>query len=111
MKGKYSMQWIYLLIAGLFEISWAIGLKYSHGFSQIVPSVLTIICMILSFYFLALALKNLPLGTAYAIWTGIGTVGTSILGIVLFKEPVLAVKFLCIGLILTGITGLKLITN
>ena len=105
------MQWFYLLVAGLFEISWAVGLKFSHGFTQIFPAVFTVISMILSFYFLSQALKQLPLGTAYAIWTGIGTVGTSILGIVLFKEPVLAVKFLCIGLILTGITGLKLITN
>ena len=105
------MQWFYLLVAGLFEISWAVGLKFSHGFTKIFPAVFTVISMILSFYFLSQALKQLPLGTAYAIWTGIGTVGTSILGIVLFKEPVLAVKFLCIGLILTGITGLKLITN
>ena len=82
------MQWMFLLIAGMFEISWAIGLKFSQGFSQLVPSVLTVFCMIASFYFLALALKNLPLGTAYAIWTGIGTIGTVILGIILFKEPV-----------------------
>ena len=105
------MDWIILLIAGLFEISWAIGLKYSHGFSQIVPSVLTVICMIASFYFLALALKSLPLGTAYAVWTGIGTLGTVILGIVLFKEPVTAVRIFCIALIVSGITGLKLISN
>lgn len=105
------MEWIILLIAGLFEISWAIGLKYSHGFSQIVPSVLTVICMIASFYFLALALKSLPLGTAYAVWTGIGTLGTVILGIVLFKEPVTAVRLFCIALIVSGITGLKLISN
>ena len=105
------MEWIVLLIAGLFEISWAIGLKYSHGFSQIVPSVLTVICMIASFYFLALALKSLPLGTAYAVWTGIGTLGTVILGIVLFKEPVTAVRIFCIALIVSGITGLKLISN
>ena len=75
------MQWLHLLIAGIFEISWAIGLKYSHGFSLIVPSIITVICMIASFYFLALAIKSLPLGTAYAIWTGIGTIGTVILGI------------------------------
>ncbi len=105
------MHWMYLLIAGLFEISWAVGLKYSHGFSQIIPSVLTIICMIASFYFLALALKSLPLGTAYAIWTGIGTFGTVIFGIILFKEPATAIRLVCIGLILSGITGLKLITH
>ncbi len=105
------MHWMILLIAGFFEISWAIGLKYSHGFSHIIPSVITIICMIASFYFLALALKNLPLGTAYAIWTGIGTLGTVILGIILFKEPLTAMRLVCIALIITGITGLKLLTH
>ncbi len=105
------MHWILLLIAGLFEISWAVGLKLSHGFSQLIPSVITVICMVLSFYFLALALKNLPLGTAYAIWTGIGTLGTVIFGIILFREPITAMRLLCIGLILCGITGLKLITH
>ncbi len=105
------MEWIHLLIAGLFEISWAIGLKYSHGFTQPVISVITVVCMIASFYFLALALKSLPLGTAYAIWTGIGTLGTVILGIILFKEPATAMRLICIGLILCGITGLKLLSN
>ncbi len=105
------MHWLFLFIAGLFEISWAVGLKFSHGFSQIIPSILTIAGMVASFYFLALALKNLPLGTAYAIWTGIGTIGTVIFGIVLFKEPVTAIRILCILLIVSGITGLKLITH
>ena len=105
------MHWFHLLVAGLFEISWAVGLKFSHGFTQIVPSVLTVIGMIASFYFLALALKNLPLGTAYAIWTGIGTIGTVIFGIILFKEPVSAMRLFCIALIVCGITGLKLLTN
>ena len=105
------MHWILLLIAGLFEISWAVGLKLSHGFSQLIPSVITVICMVLSFYFLSLALKYLPLGTAYAIWTGIGTLGTVIFGIILFREPITAMRLLCIGLILCGITGLKLITH
>ena len=105
------MHWIYLLIAGLFEVGWATGLKFSHGFSQAIPSILTIIGMIASFYFLSLALKNLPLGTAYAIWTGIGTIGTVIFGILLFKEPVDTVRILCILLIISGITGLKLISN
>ncbi len=105
------MEWIHLLIAGVFEISWAIGLKFSHGFTQPVISVITVICMIASFYFLALALKNLPLGTAYAIWTGIGTMGTVILGIILFKEPATAMRLICIGLILSGITGLKLLAH
>lgn len=102
---------MFLFIAGIFEISWAIGLKYSHGFTQPLISVVTVICMIASFYFLALALKSLPLGTAYAIWTGIGTLGTVILGIILFKEPATAMRLACIALIITGITGLKLVTH
>ena len=105
------MHWFYLLIAGIFEISWAIGLKFSHGFTQIIPSIFTVITMVLSFYFLAIALKNIPLGTAYAVWTGIGMLGTAILGIVLFKEPVSLVRVFCILLILSGIIGLKLLSN
>ena len=105
------MHWIIILIAGLFEISWAVGLKFSHGFTQIIPSIITVVCMVASFYFLALALKHLPLGTAYAIWTGIGTVGTVIFGIIFFKEPVTVTRLLCIALIISGITGLKLITH
>ena len=105
------MHGMFLFIAGIFEISWAIGLKYSHGFTQPLISVVTVICMIASFYFLALALKSLPLGTAYAIWTGIGTLGTVILGIILFKEPATAMRLACIALIITGITGLKLVTH
>ncbi len=105
------MHWIYLLIAGFFEISWAVGLKFSHGFTQIVPSVLTVAGMIASFYFLALALRSLPLGTAYAIWTGIGTIGTVVFGIILFKEPVTVMRLFCIALIVCGITGLKLLTH
>lgn len=105
------MEWIHLLIAGMFEISWAIGLKYSHGFSLIIPSIITVVCMVLSFYFLALALKSLPLGTAYAVWTGIGTLGTVVLGIILFKEPATALRLGCILLIITGITGLKLLST
>lgn len=105
------MHWMYLLVAGLFEISWAVGLKFTHGFSQVIPSVITVMCMIASFYFLALALKNLPLGTAYAIWTGIGTIGTVIFGIILFKEPITAMRLLCIALIISGITGLKILTH
>lgn len=104
------MNWIYLLIAGLFEIAWAIGLKLSHGFSDLIISILTIIGMVASFYFLSLALKNIPLGTAYAVWTGIGTVGTVIFGIILFKEPAGALRIACIILIISGITGLKLLS-
>lgn len=105
------MHWMFLFIAGLFEISWAVGLKFSHGFTQLIPSILTVAGMVASFYFLSLALRNLPLGTAYAIWTGIGTIGTVIFGIVLFKEPVTAMRLICIALIISGITGLKLITH
>lgn len=105
------MEWIYLLIAGFFEIAWAVGLKLSHGFSNLTIVILTIFGMIASFYFLALALKNIPLGTAYAIWTGIGTFGTVILGIILFKEPITIIRLICIMLIISGITGLKLISS
>ncbi len=102
------MRWIILFVAGLFEIFWAIGLKYSEGFTKVFPSVLTVFGMIISFYLLSLALKNLPLGTAYAIWTGIGTVGTVIFGIILFKEPVDVMRITFIMLILIGIIGLKI---
>lgn len=104
------MAWIYLTIAGLFEIGWAIGLKYTEGFTRLLPSVWTIVSMILSIVLLGLALKTLPVGTAYAVWTGIGAVGTAALGIYLFAEPATAARLLCIGLILSGIVGLKLVT-
>lgn len=104
------MAWTYLTIAGLFEIAWAIGLKYSDGFSRLWPSLGTVLAMALSMGFLALALKSLPIGTAYAIWTGIGAIGTVILGILLFSEPATALRLVCIGLILGGIVGLKLVT-
>ena len=104
------MAWIYLLVAGLLEVGWAIGLKYTEGFSRLWPSLATIAAMILSLGFLALALKELPVGTAYAVWTGIGAVGTVILGIYLFSEPATAARLACIGLILAGIVGLKLVT-
>ena len=105
------MKWIYLIIAGLFEVWWAVELKFSEGFTRILPSILTIVGMILSFYFLSVSLKRLPLGTAYAIWTGIGTIGTVILGIVLFKEPLDIIRIICIILIVSGIIGLKLTSN
>jgi quaternary ammonium compound-resistance protein SugE len=104
------MAWTYLLIAGLLEVGWAIGLKYTEGFSRLWPSVGTIAAMILSLAFLGLALKTLPVGTAYAVWTGIGAIGTVILGIVLFAEPATALRLGCVGLILAGIVGLKLVT-
>lgn len=105
------MHWLYLIIAGFFEVMWAIGLKLSDGFTNILISILTVFGMIASFYFLALALKNIPLGTAYAIWTSIGTIGTVVLGIILFKEPYSTLKLLCIFLIITGIVGLKLLST
>ncbi|SHO50525.1 quaternary ammonium compound efflux SMR transporter SugE [Anaerocolumna xylanovorans] len=105
------MRWLYLIIAGICEVWWAVGLKYSHGFTRLFPSLLTIAGMVASFYFLSLALKTLPLGTAYAIWTGIGTIGTAILGILLFKEPVDILRIVCMGFILTGIIGLKLVSS
>ena len=104
------MSWIYLFFAGLFEIGWAVGLKYSHGFTRLMPSVLTIAAMGVSLFLLGLALRSLPLGTAYAIWTGIGTIGTAILGIVLFAEPAAALRLVCIGMIAAGIVGLKLVS-
>jgi quaternary ammonium compound-resistance protein SugE len=97
------------LVAGLLEIGWAIGLKYTEGFTRLAPSVLTLACMAASMALLGLALKNLPVGTAYAVWTGIGTVGTAILGIYLFGEPATALRLACIGLIVAGILGLKLV--
>ncbi|CZT34995.1 quaternary ammonium compound efflux SMR transporter SugE [Rhizobiaceae bacterium CRRU44] len=102
------MSWFLLFLAGLFEIGWAIGLKYTEGFSKPLPTILTIAAMVASIALLGMALRTLPLGTAYAIWTGIGTVGTVILGIVLFAEPATALRLGCIGLIVAGIAGLKL---
>jgi quaternary ammonium compound-resistance protein SugE len=107
---RFVMAWIYLIVAGLFEISWAIGLKYTEGFTRLLPSLGTIASMILSIVLLGLALKTLPVGTAYAVWTGIGAVGTAALGIYLFAEPATALRLICIGLILSGIVGLKLVT-
>ena len=103
------MPWILLTLAGLFEIGWAVGLKYTDGFTKLVPTVLTAASMLVSIVLLGLAVKTLPMGTAYAIWTGIGTVGTVILGIVLFDEPVTAMRLGCIALIVTGILGLKFV--
>lgn len=100
-----------LVLAGLCEIIWAVGLKYTHGFSRLWPSVGTIAAMLLSFWLLSLALKSLPLGTAYAVWTGIGVLGTAILGIILFQESAAAGRLACIGLIMAGIVGLKIMTK
>ena len=104
------MAWIYLFFAGLFEIGWAIGLKYTDGFSKPLPTVLTVASMIISLALLGLALKTLPVGTAYAVWTGIGAVGTAALGIYLFGEPATAARIASISLIVAGIVGLKIVT-
>lgn len=104
------MAWLYLFFAGLFETAWAIGMKYSEGFSRLIPSVFTITAMILSVALLSLALKTLPVGTAYAVWTGIGAVGTAALGIHLFGEPATAARLASMGLIVAGIVGLKIVT-
>ena len=104
------MAWLILGIAGLCEIGWAIGLKYTEGFTRLVPSVLTAAAMIVSVALLGWALKSLPVGTAYAVWTGIGAVGTAILGIVLFGDPATVARLGCIGLIVAGIVGLKLVS-
>ncbi len=104
------MAWVYLFIAGLLEIGWAVGLKYTHGFTRLTPSVLTLVSMAGSMGMLGLALRQLPLGTAYAVWTGIGTVGTAIAGMILLGEPSGALRLGCIALIVAGIFGLKLLT-
>jgi quaternary ammonium compound-resistance protein SugE len=104
------MAWLTLFLAGLFEIGWAIGLKYTDGFSRLWPSVWTALAMFISVVLLGLALKELPVGTAYAVWTGIGAVGTAALGIYLFGEPATAMRLASIGLIVAGIAGLKLVT-
>jgi quaternary ammonium compound-resistance protein SugE len=102
------MSWFLLVAAGLFEIAWAIGLKYTEGFSRLVPSILTLAAMALSVALLGLALKTLPIGTAYAVWTGIGAVGTALLGLILFGESTEPLRLASIGLIVAGIIGLKL---
>ncbi|WP_269715272.1 quaternary ammonium compound efflux SMR transporter SugE [Caulobacter sp. NIBR2454] len=102
------MAWIILFIAGLFEIGWAVGLKYTHGFTRLWPTVFTAVSLVLSMGLLGWAVRTLPLGTAYAVWTGIGAVGTVIIGIWLFKEPATVARLVCVGLIVAGILGLKL---
>ena len=102
------MSWFWIFIASLFEISWAVGLKYSQGFTQLKATVFTIITMILSYVFLSLGVKNLPIGTAYAVWTGIGAVGTAVYGIIYFNEPKDLLRVFFIFLIVVGIIGLRL---
>lgn len=105
------MAWLYLFIAGIFEIAWAIALKYSDGFSKLWPSVITVVGMTISIYFLAIALKTLPIGVAYSIWTGIGAIGTVVLGMILFDESKDLLKIIFILLIATGIVGLRIFSG
>jgi len=104
------MAWVYLVIAGLFEIGWAIGLKHTEGFTRIIPTTLTIGAMVVSIALLGLALRDLPVGTGYAVWTGIGTVGTALLGMYLLGDAVTPARLVSIGLIIAGIAGLKLLS-
>jgi quaternary ammonium compound-resistance protein SugE len=105
-----GVPWVLLIVAGGFEVGWAIGLKYTEGFTRPVPTVLTVLSMIVSLGLLGLALRELPVGTAYAVWTGVGAVGTALLGIVLFGDPATVGRLGCIGLIVAGILGLKLVS-
>ena len=102
------MAWVWLVLAGLLEVVWAVGLKYSEGFTRLVPSVVTAVAAAASFWLLAVALTHIPLGTGYVIWVGIGAVGTALVGMWLFQEPATAARLVCIGLIVAGIIGLKL---
>ena len=105
-----SMAWTILFVAGLLEIGWAVGLKYTQGFTRPLPTALTAVSLVGSMALLGLALRTLPLGTAYAVWTGIGTVGTAIVGMAVLREPASAARLVCIALIVSGIVGLKLVT-
>jgi quaternary ammonium compound-resistance protein SugE len=104
------MAWLLLMVAGLFEIGWAVGLKYTEGFTRLWPTLGTVASMIVSLGLLGLALRTLPVGTAYAVWTGVGTIGTALLGMALFNESTDLMRLACIGLIVAGILGLKLVT-
>lgn len=104
------MAWIYLVIAGLFECGWAVGLKYTEGFTKLVPSLLTLSGSVISFWLLSVAMKTIPVGTAYAVWTGIGAVGVAILGMVLFDDSRDILRVICLLLIIIGIVGLKLVS-
>ena len=105
------MSWIILVLAGLFEVGWAIGLKYTHGFSRLWPSVFTLAAMAVSLGLLGVAMKSLPIGTAYGVWVGVGAVGTVVLGIVLFGEPANTLRLISVALIVAGVVGLKLATS
>jgi len=105
------MPWLILFFAGLFEIVWAVGIKYTEGWTRFWPAVFTVFAMVASFYLLSIALKNIPMGTAYAVWTGIGTIGTVVYGIVYFKEPTDLLRIVCILLIISGIVGLRILAK
>jgi quaternary ammonium compound-resistance protein SugE len=102
------MAWVHLLLAGLLEIGWMAGMKLSEGFTRLVPSVLTVLAMLGSFALLMLAIRTIPIGTAYAVWTGVGAAGAAVAGIVFFREPADLARLLCVGLVLAGVVGLKL---
>ncbi|MCG3692001.1 quaternary ammonium compound efflux SMR transporter SugE [Aliarcobacter butzleri] len=104
------MSWGILVLAGIFEIFWAVGLKYTDGFTKLIPSLFTIVAMLVSFWLLSLSLKTLPLGTAYAVWVGIGTIGTVIAGIILFGDSINIIRIISIAFIILGIIGLKITT-
>ena len=104
------MAWVILVVAGLFEVGWAIGLKYAEGFTRLWPSIWTVLAMMISLWLLGIAMKSLPVGTAYSVWVGVGAVGTVILGIVLLGDPVNAARLISVALIIAGIIGLKLAT-
>jgi len=106
-RKEVAMAWFILFLAGLFEIGWAVGLKYTEGFTRPIPTALTAVSLVASMALLGWAVRTLPLGTAYAVWTGIGAVGTAALGVLLFHEPATAARLVCIGLIVAGIVGLK----
>lgn len=105
------MNWILLLLAAVFEVGWAVGLKYTEGFSRLAPTLLTVAAMAVSMVLLGLAARTLPIGTAYAVWTGLGAAGTAVMGILLFGEPATLARFACIGLILAGVAGLKVLAS
>ena len=105
------MAWAYLVVAGLFECGWAIGLKYTDGFTKPIPSLLTIMAMAISFWFLSVAMKTIPIGTAYAVWTGIGAVGVAMLGMLFLGESRDVLRVICLLLIVSGIVGLKLVSS
>jgi quaternary ammonium compound-resistance protein SugE len=105
------MSWFILFIAGLFEVVWAVGIKYTVGWTKLWPSIFTVLAMIASFYLLSMALKTIPMGTAYAVWTGVGIIGTAIFGIIYFKEPTDILRLVCILLIIIGIVGLRMLAR